>query len=293
MNSTGRYAIALACLALAAPAFGQETNIIVEGEAPAEPDAVRELVQRLTETQRSDQPATRYFDALCLTVSGLNKAGNDYVRDRIYENALEIGLRNRGDDCLANALVLVHDDPDALVAQIVKDVPHLLPPDQRPGVRGQLAAGSPIIVWHNEADYSQGGRPGVVNSAIPGDENVGGSMNVQSQININGWPSRTLLAYSRAVVSAAIILDSDIVEGMEINRLADYAMMRLMAPALIPPDGEEPRPTSITTPFPEESGVNMLTRFDRAYLTALYSMRPNAPAPRLAELVAAAYKGEE
>ena len=293
-SALSRGLVALSCIALCGPALAQEepepgSGILVEGEVPAEAEEVRGLVQRLGASQRMDQPATRYFDALCLSVSGLNQAGNDYVRNRIYENATEIGVDNKGDDCLANAMILIHDDPEGLVEQILEQRPQLLPTENRDTVRKQLAEGSMIIVWHNERDYDLGGRPGVLNSAIPGDDSVGGQMNVQAQININNWPSRTRIAYSRAVVSAAIILDAEIVGGMEINRLADYAMMRLMAPSLTPLDDETPVPSSITAPFPEETGINMLTRFDRAYLTALYSMRPNAPAPRLAERVAEVY----
>lgn len=297
MRALAGIAMATAMTALCAPAAAQDQtgdrNIIVDGETVPEPSEVRELVRELSQTQRADRPATRYFDALCLSVSGLNEAGNTWIRERIYANAAEVELDNSGEDCLANALVLIHPDPAALVEQIKKDVPHLLPPEQRDTVNRQLASGSQVIVWHNLRDYSQGGRPGVINSAIPGDNNVGGSMNVQSQININSWPSRTQLAYSRAVVSAAIILDADIVAGMEINRLADYATMRLMAPELLAPGEEATRPASITSPFPEETGIDMLTRFDRAYLSALYSMRPNDPAPRLLERVAAAYDGLE
>lgn len=293
MTNLAKLASAIACVALSAPVLAQERDIVVEGEAAEDPEVVRALVQRLADSHRSDTPATRYFDAMCLSVSGLNTAGNDYVRERIYENALEIGLGNQGDDCRANALVLVHADPAALVDRIMEDVPHLLPREIRGGVREQLADGSPIIVWHNEADYNAGGRPGNRRGAIPGDDNVGGSLNVEAQININNWPSRAELAFSRAVVSAVVIFDAAIIEGMEIDRMADYAMMRLMAPDLIPLEGEEPEPASVTAPFPEEGGVSTLTRFDRAYLSALYAMRPNAPAPRLAQLVAEAYEGEE
>ena len=166
MRSLANLASLVACVALAAPALAQEQDtqepgsprIVVEGEVPAEPEEVRELVQKLASTQRSDMPATRYFDALCLTVRGLNTVGNEYVRERIYENAAEIGVDNKGDDCLANAIILIHDDPEALIAQIIKDVPDLLPSARRDDVNRQLAEGSQIIVWHNERDYDQGGR---------------------------------------------------------------------------------------------------------------------------------------
>ena len=68
--------------------------------------------------------------------------------------------------------------------------------------------------------------------------------------------------------------------------------MRLLAPDLMPLEGEAPEPSSITAPFPEEGGPETLTRFDRAYLTALYDLPPNAPQTRLAGAVVEAYANE-
>ncbi|WP_271078316.1 hypothetical protein [Aurantiacibacter sp. MUD61] len=286
---------AAAAIAPAAHAQDADPNqdIIVEGEGLEEPGMVRDLVQELSDTNRSDVPATRFFDALCLSVSGLNDAGNAYVLQRMEDNARSIGLRVQEPGCRANALVLIHDAPADLVEQIIEDVPHLLPRETRLHVRRQLADGDQVLLWHNEEDRNQGGRRNGTHDTMPGDDQVGGSLNVQASINVNSWPSRNALAFSRGVVSAAIIFDGEIVEGMVIERLADYATMRLLAPQLLPLDGVEPEPASIVAPFPEEGGPDQLTRFDQAYLSALYSMRPNAPATRLAQAVAEEYEGEE
>ncbi len=273
-----------------APAEGE---IVVPGETARAPEDVRSLVQRLAEDARPDVPATRFFDALCLSVSGLNSAGNDYLHDRIVRNAADIGLPAQGEGCRVNAMVLIFHDVAGLVERIKDEQPMLLPREERVAVDAAVARGDEFIVWHNEEDRNMGGRRLAYGRAVPGDDNVGGSFNVDARININNWPSRAELAFSRGVVSAAIIFDSEIIEGMEIDRLADYATMRLLAPDLIPLDGEFPEPASITAPFPAEGGPERLTRFDRAYLTALYALRPNAPAVRLARAVAEEYEGED
>ena len=286
-------ALAIACLPFAASAQDGQDDIVVTGEGAVEPNEVASLVQQLTDTHRADRPATRFFDALCLTVTGLNAAGNAWVKNRIEANARQVGLESQGEGCRANAVVMIHDDPAGLADRIAEEVPALLPRENLAGVRSQLAAGRQAIVWHNEEDRNQGGRRIGYQQAVAGDRGSGSSLNVVTRVNNNNWPSRSELAFSRGVVSAAMIVDGAVVEGMVIDRLADYATMRLLAPDLVPLQGAAPEPETITAPFPQEGGPEALTRFDLAYLTALYSLRPNAPAIRLARAVAEAYEGEE
>ena len=285
--------LAANCLPNAALAQDGKGDIVVTGEGTIEPGEVASLVQQLTDTRRADRPATRFFDALCLSVTGLNAAGNAWVKNRIEANARQIGLESQGEGCRANAVVMVHDDPLALTDRIAEQVPDLLPRANVAGVRRQLAAGKQAIVWHNEEDRNQNGRQIGYQQTVAGDMGSGSSLRVVTKVNNNNWPSRSELAFSRGVVSAAIIVDGAAAEGMVIDRLADYVTMRLLAPDLIPLYDAAPDPETITAAFPEEGGAETLTRFDRAYLTALYSLRPNAPAIRLARAVAEEYEDEE
>ena len=285
--------LASACLPMAAGAQDRQGDIVVTGEGAVEPGEVASLVQRLADTHRADRPATRFFDALCLTVNGLNEAGNAWVKNRIEANARQVGLETLGEGCRTNAVLFIDDRPAALVARIEEEVPALLPRESRADVRSQLYAGRRTIVWHNEEDRNQGGRRVGYQQTVAGEKGVITSLSGTARINNNNWPSRSELSFSRGVVSAAMIVDGAVVEGMVIDRLADYATMRLLAPDLVPLDGTAPEPETITAPFPQEGGPEALTRFDLAYLTALYSLRPNAPAIRLARAVAEAYEGEE
>ena len=283
-------AIAATCFAL--PASAQDAagsdpgEIVVEGERLAEADAVRGLVQRLADAHGPDMPATRYFDALCVSVTGLNPTGNSLIRERIVENAVAVGLEVQPEGCRVNALVVVWDEPGAVVARIKDEQPGLLPSEVRTAVDAAVARRDPLIVWHNEENRNQGGRRVPHSSDIVGASGSGSALNVQARVNTHGRPSRTSLSHSRGVVSAAIIIDADSVVGMETDRLADYATMRLLAPDLVPLRDGASSPSSVTAPFPQNGGAQLLSRFDRAYLTALYGLRPNAPAIQLARAVA-------
>lgn len=267
--------------------------IVVEGEMPEEPVTVRQAVQTMAREHGRDVPTTRFFDELCISVSGLNAAGNAYVAERIVENARDAGLDGSADCARANALVLVWHDPARLVERIKDEQPWLLPEEQRNNVDRAIHRGEQVLVWHNRETYNAGGRPiGYQQNVAGGTQGVHNALSVETRVNNNGWPRRTDLEFSRAVVSAVVIVDSDVVPGMEIDRLADYASMRLMAPDLVPLD-EPGSPSSVTSPFPAEGGPDAMTRFDRAYLEALYDLPPNAPAIRLAAAVARAYEGEE
>ncbi|WAT17880.1 hypothetical protein OZN62_13335 [Aurantiacibacter sp. MUD11] len=277
-----------------ATAAAQEArDIVVEGEAPEEPATVREAVQTMAREHGRDVPSTRFFDELCVSVSGLNAAGNAYVAQRILENAAQAGLDGSADCSRANALVLVWHDPAGLVERIKDEQPWLLPEQQRNDVDRAIYRGEQVLVWHNEETYNAGGRPiGFQQNVAGGTQGVHNALSVETRVNNNGWPRRVDLEFSRAVISAVIIVDADVVPGMEIDRLADYATMRLMAPDLVPLD-EPGSPSSVTSPFPVAGGPDAMTRFDRAYLEALYDLAPNAPAIRLAGAVARAYEGEE
>ena len=300
MKIAGNHAalVLFSCLAAwTVPAAAQDDpgDIVVQGAIEGEAAQVRDLARQVTGEVSAETPATRYFDALCLAVSGLNNAGNVYVANRIRDNARSIGLQVQGEGCRVNAQVLVHDDIPALYDRIRQDRPAMIADDEQVKVEAAVARGDDIVVWHNQEDRNLGGRRIGYSQSVPGMVGSTTGLNVTARVNSNNWPSRTELSSSRGVVSAAVLLDAQIIEGMEIDRLADYATMRLLAPNLLPArrTGEGEGPQSVTIGFPEEGGPVVLTRFDRAYLTALYEMRPNAPSTRLAAAVAREYAGEE
>ncbi|RJY08052.1 hypothetical protein D6201_00580 [Aurantiacibacter aquimixticola] len=228
-----------------------------------------------------------------MSVTGLNPTGYALIRDRIADNARDVGLEVQPEGCRVNALVVVWSDPAAVIARITEEQPGILPSDVRNSVEAAIARDEPVIVWHNEENRDQGGRRVAHSSDIVGTGGSASALNVQTRVNTYGRPSRTSLSYSRGVVSAAVVIDADAAVGMETDRLADYATMRLLAPDLAPLRDGIPDPSSVTAPFPNEGGAQWLSRFDRAYLTALYSLRPNAPAIQLARAVSREYERDE
>ncbi len=285
------------CLACAASqSVAQETDeqIVVSGEALEEPGAVRDLVQEMAADHGPDVPLARFFDRLCISVSGLNQVGNDYLANRIVENSRAAGLEASSECRRANALVLIYGEPAALVDRIVDEQPQLLPAQQLGPVRRAIERGEQVLVWHNDEVRSRTGRRMAHTSQIVGHD--GGSdeaLSTNTRIENDNWPSRIDHGTARGIVSAAIIFDGDIAAGMEIDRLADYATMRLLAPGLVPLETDASTSLSVTAPFPVEGGPSTLTKFDTAYLRALYSLPANSPAIRLPRAVARAYLGED
>ncbi|MEO1047269.1 MAG: hypothetical protein AAFW59_02970 [Pseudomonadota bacterium] len=297
----------LAALVLMTPApvslFAQETEapeIIVSGERPLDTDAIRLAVRELAKAHRSDEPLLRFHDPVCLSVSGLGAAASAQVRERILKNAraADVAVADKG--CRANALVLIVDDPASLIEGIQKDQPKLLSPAKRRPLDAALARGEKALVWHNEETRGAQGQALRTSFTAPGMPVTGPSsqLGAETRINNHGRARRVGATDSRAVVNGAVILNVENLVGMDLERVADFATMRLLVPGVrVVPDAlagvEEDgavKPQSVLAPFSPDQGAERLTRFDRAWIEALYSLEPNASSTRLPAAVASAYE---
>ncbi|MBB3035457.1 hypothetical protein [Alteriqipengyuania lutimaris] len=278
------------------PANGQQdaeeahTDILVRGESARTTAQVREAVRNMSQTLVSDEPLVRFFDPLCLSVSGLGAQGGETVRQRIEANAREAGLRVAKPGCTANALVLIVDDPAALVDRIVDEQPWLISEAERNRIAARLSRGERVLDWHNEEQRSAEGGSVPQMATVPG---LGGSaspLRWGGPVNKQGRSRRVGLSHSIAAASGVVILDIESLVGMELTRVADHATMRLLAPGLRTSRSESTGLASVLDPFVAEEGEDMLTRFDRAFLAALYSLPPNSAATRLPNAVAATFR---
>ncbi|MBH5322138.1 hypothetical protein [Aurantiacibacter sediminis] len=253
-----------------------EDAIIVDGDLP-EASEVSGAARRLTIGAIGlTSPIIRYYDPICLQVLGINTRFAEFVRARVIANAQEANMPIAEGDCEANAIIMVGQEPRVLYDALVDYNPRLVSPRSSSRVRREMADGEPAIVWHVlEPRDNEGINP------LP----VGWRTTVV--------PSRTRPSHVVAARLGVVILDADHLVGMDLERLSDYATMRLFAPRLIPNRYEIDEPRSIIYPFTPDTGETEMTRFDRAYLTALYSMQPQAPANRLPVAVARAFEADE
>jgi hypothetical protein len=281
-------------------AFAQEvggTDILVTGER-LEPAAIRDAVRDMA-SERFDEPLVRFHDPVCLSVSGLGRVGSAQVRDRLLTNARAAGALVAEEGCRANALVLVVDDPAALVVRIEEKQPRLISPAERGRLDAALARGETVLVWHNEETRAAEGHALGISATVPGMPvtGPGSELGAETRVNSQARARRAGATNSRAVVNGVVILDIEHLVGMDLERVADFATMRLLAPGMrAAPDAGDERetgnPQSILAPFAAGRGAERLTRFDRAWLSALYDLAPNAASTRLAGAVARAYASE-
>ena len=290
-------ALSLACAmpALAQQQDSSESDITVQGSVVREPAEVREAVQRITTENGPDEPLLRMFSPLCLSVSGMPRSANLFVRDRVEANASEAGVELAEDcgDGRVNALVLVVRDPARVVDMIIAEQPDLIGVPDRNRVAALLAEGASVLHWVNEEVLGEGGRRVALSDSIVGASGSAASLNVSVPVNTHGRARRVGATHARGIRSTVLIIDADWLVGMDLERVADFASMRLLAPGLRPERHAESYPPSVIAPFAAGAGEEELTRFDRAYLAALYDLRPNAPATRLAAAVAQSYDGEQ
>lgn len=287
-----RLALAALALGFATTAQAQESDpIIVTGQLP-EAEQVRGAVQAVMQERGNDTPLQRYLDPICLHVTGMAAQANAFVRERTLENAREAGIPVGEEGCTANALVFVVEEPEELLALLQERQPWVLTSEHRRRVEYEASEGEPVLVWHNLEPRSPEGARLAHSATVAGAQGTASPLNVTVRMNNQARTRRTGATHSMAVVSGAVVLDTDWLVGMDLERVSDYATMRLLAPGLVPYNHEFAVPTSVTSPFVADEGQDVLTRFDRAYLRALYSLQPNTAANRLPNAVLRAYESE-
>tara|TARA_R110002072_G_scaffold9518_6_gene45913 strand:+ start:7307 stop:8236 length:930 start_codon:yes stop_codon:yes gene_type:complete len=286
-------------------AFAQEVDgiaIMVTGERPLEPAAIHEAVRDMADEQRFDEPLLRFHDPICLSVSGLGRAASSQVRDRVLANARAASVPVADDGCRANALILVVDDPASLVVRIEEEQPRLISPAERRRIDAALASGEKVLVWHNEETRGAEGEALRISTTAPGMPVTGpfSELGAETRINSPGRAKRVGATSSRAIVNGVVILDIEHLVGMDLERVADFATMRLLAPGMrdvsVVSNGTGERdvdkPRSILAQFMAGRGAERMTLFDRAWLGALYDLAPNAASTRLAGAVAQIYASD-
>lgn len=262
------------------------SEIRVTGERVFEPEAIQDAVRDMVIEQRYDEPLLRFHDPVCLSVSGLGLVASAQVRDRMLTNARAAGVPVAKEGCRANALLIVVDDLGALVKGIEETQPKLISVVERRRLDVALARGETVLVWHNEEARGTEGQNLPMRSAVPGMPVTGSfsQFGAEHRINSHGRARRVEPANSRNVISGVVILDIQRLVGMDLERVADFATLRLFVPGIrVAPETRDSagkrdinRPQSILDPFVAERGAERMTRFDRAWLRALYHLAPNA-----------------
>lgn len=259
--------LALAAL-LAAPATAQEAEpppIVVEGKKRQTEEALTDLARDLAGNPRADRPLARFEKPLCLMVAAGNAELGREIAARIIDNAKAAKVPVRGSGCSPNALVTLSDDAQAQLREIRKSGRRLFAGISAREIDTAMGARDPVYVFQASQALAASGQ--AMFQAQPD----------QAPTNYVTAMGRLSRMTREDMLAALVVIDSGAVAGLTPVQIADYASLRLLAPTGEVDVAEAGGPRTIMTLFAApDSAPATMTRFDRAYLAALYRMPPGS-----------------
>lgn len=263
-----RFATSLAALlATAAVAadigYAQDAGspeIIVESERPQEEAALADLAREIAGNPTNRRPLARFEAPMCLLVAASDTTFARAAAQRIIDNAKAAGAPTRGKGCTPNALVLFTADARSQLSAIRRTNSQLFAGMSPRELDAALAARDPAYVFQASNEKAASGQD--FNRPQP-DSPAENRVTSMSRL---GRPVR------KDLLSALVVIDAGAIAGMTTEQVADYASLRLLAPTAEVDARAAGAPRTIMSLFlgPAEAPA-ALTRFDRAYLKALYA----------------------
>jgi hypothetical protein len=255
---------------LAIPAAAQDADpppIVVEVEKRQSEEALTGLARDLAGNPRADRPLARFEKPLCLMVAAGNPELGREIAARIIENAKAAKVRVRSSGCSPNALVTFSDDAQAQLREIRKSGRRLFAGLSAREIDAAMGARDPVYVFQASRETSATGQEIVASPEAAGPNGMPGPENrVFSMSRIKREVREDMLA-------ALVVIDNGAAAGLSPIQIADYTSLRLLAPTGEVDVAEAGGPRTIMTLFAApDSAPATMTRFDRAYLAALYRM---------------------
>lgn len=265
--------IALAALLTAqqsAPASAPEQEpeppaIVVESERPRTERELTELARDLADNPRPDRPLARFEAPLCLMVASGDTALGQEVAARIIANAKAAKVKVRGNGCSPNALVLIADDARQQLQAVRSSGRRLFAGLNARDIDAAMGARDPVYVFQASQSTAASGQ--AMLRAMP-------DTPPENRVTAMGRLSRLT---REDMLAALVVIDKEAVTGLSPVQIADYASLRLLAPTGEVDMAEADAPRTIMTLFLAPGNApSAMTRFDRAYLKALYRMPAGA-----------------
>ncbi|HTT01580.1 MAG TPA: hypothetical protein VMG11_05765 [Steroidobacteraceae bacterium] len=262
-------------------------EVSIEARRKGLENEVHAFVGTLTRSSRfSAESVPRWSsEPLCFLVAGLPRDRAEFVTVRLAQLAASVGAPLRKAGCAraaANFYVVFTPDPDLTLRYLHRRPTLLFHSDANPTQIGQFlspAKAEVVRVWHNAdllgrdgVPMPPGGAPAC--AALPG-----------AWVNCDPGASRVVLAAVLAFTQTVIVVDSRRLQGIPLGQITDYVAMA----GLIDVDpkanlGDAPSILRLFTLAPNERPAG-LTKWDRAFLRALYHTDQRSPLQR-AQIVA-------
>ena len=199
----------------------------------------------------------RWKVPICNLTLGLTGGQADWVDERIAQVAKDAGIPLGDEGCGTNFIVVVTPDPEKLLKEWWSADHDLFNRDRGlGGVNRMITTDRPVRVWHNACNVPP----------LRGYYQPSGQLNCGTGIT----GSRLTHAAVRAIYSAIVVVDLDLIEGLTFGQVADYVAMVGLTKIRPNPDlGEAPTILGIFARS-ADSRPKGLTAWDQSFLRAIY-----------------------
>jgi hypothetical protein len=275
-------AVAVPLVALAASGSGSSgtsarTPDVVISERRLTDEEARVAISRFVSAHTSytvNKQIARWRAPVCPAVIGLPKEYGAFIANRIKTLARSVGARVE-ESCKSNVTIIYTPRPQAVLDQIARDRPVLLGFHFVSQRKALATVTRPIQAWYVTATRA-------IPSAAPAGANYGDAgqpvIDDAYRPRPAGKPgSRLSNDLSSEMAHVLVVVNSEVVAGMPVGAVADYIAMLTLSQAAAPDDCLQLATIlSYLSECPAGRKADSVTAADRAYLTALYSISPEA-----------------
>lgn len=254
----------------------QLEEVVVEGVRARE--AAEAFVQSVARPVPGRKLA-RWRQSVCVGVGGMQGEAARFMVDRISDWASSVGLTIGRPGCKPEIFIVATDDGDATARALVASRPRDFRTGASQSDQGAAAladfqdSGRLIRWWHVSLPVD--GATGVPIVRLPGQSSFEAPDPANMTRASDFGPSISSVSPSRLtdeseddLMQAIIVLDTAALEQASFLQITDYIAM--VALAQIAPDADVPNPSILRLFIPDEVQEETLTRWDQAYLQALY-----------------------
>lgn len=256
------------------PAPAQLDEVVVEGVRARE---AAEAFVRSVAAPVEGRKAARWRNSVCVGVAGMQPEPARFMADRVSDWAASVGLRIERPGCEPQIVIVATDDGDATARALVASRPREFRTGVSQSDQGGVAleafqsSGRLIRWWHVSLPVN--GDTGAPIRRLPGQQPFTAPDMIEKPSDLGSYgmsvqASRLTDQTEDDLMQAIIVLDTDALDDANFVQITDYIAM--VALAQVDPDADPATPSILRLFKPGEVHEDMLTRWDQAYLAALY-----------------------
>ena len=222
----------------------------------------------------------RWAVPICINVAGVEGAIAARVARRIEAAATDATAKIAKPGCKTNLEIVFTPDAATTIKTIVRRQPKQIA--RLNGTERDTMLNTPLPVrwWHGlelrDRDGSPavpGGSAALMSAGVAGGPPLGSVLPAGPDAAMTDSRSSSLINSSVAiwVTSAVVVIDVTLATGKPLDAVSDYVALAALAPLKLPPP--VPGVPSILALFDTpDSPIDRLSRWDRAWLSAVYSI---------------------